>query len=104
MDDISDDGNNKQPPTRLSRLTVLLYLNDDFEGGETKFYQPLAERKSYDDVDYGESPPPPSVIASVRPVAGSLCLSKGVGEQPSTMPNNGQSTKERLLRQEVPNT
>jgi hypothetical protein len=60
-----------QPPTRLSRLTVLLYLNDDFEGREKpSSYQPLAEKKSYDDVDYGESPPPPSVIASVRPVAG----------------------------------
>jgi hypothetical protein len=60
-----------QPPTRLSRLTVLLYLNDDFEG-EANSYQPLAEKKSYDDVDYGESPPPPSVIASVRPCSGSV--------------------------------
>jgi hypothetical protein len=59
-------GNKKSTADRLSRLTVLLYLNDDFEG-EANSYQPLAEKKSYGDVDYGESPPPPSVIASVRP-------------------------------------
>jgi predicted O-methyltransferase YrrM len=68
----------------VSRLTVLLYLNDDFEGGETKFYQPLAEtRRSHDDDndDNGTPPPPPSVIASVRPVAGScLVFPQGVGE------------------------
>jgi predicted O-methyltransferase YrrM len=44
-------------------------------GGETKFYQPLSERRSHDDDE------PPSVIASVRPVAGScLVFPQGVGE------------------------
>jgi predicted O-methyltransferase YrrM len=81
-DDISDDGNYNSTANKIaSRLTVLLYLNDDFEGGETKFYQPPAEKwKSYDDVDYGEAQPPPSVIASVRPVTGScLVFPQGVG-------------------------
>jgi hypothetical protein len=68
-DDSSDD-------KIVSRLTVLFYLNDDFVGGETKFYQPLSERRSRDD---DESP---SVIASVRPVAGSaLVFPQGVGEE-----------------------
>jgi predicted O-methyltransferase YrrM len=81
-DDISDDGNYSSTANKIvSRLTVLLYLNDDFEGGETKFYQPPAEKRTYDDVDNGEPLPPPSVIASVRPVAGScLVFPQGVGE------------------------
>jgi len=50
----------------VSRLTVLMYLNDDFVGGETKFYSPQAIS---------------SPIASVRPVAGSaLLFPQGVGE------------------------
>lgn len=48
----------------VSRLTVLIYLNDDFVGGETKFYQPLVERDSTI----------PEVIASIRPVAGSVLV------------------------------
>lgn len=56
----------------VSRLTLLMYLNDDFCGGETKFYQPVAE--SSDTV--------PSLIASVRPVAGSvLVFPQAVGEE-----------------------
>ena len=50
----------------VSRLTVLMYLNDDFVGGETKFYSPQNNDKH---------------IASVRPVAGSVLLfPQGVGE------------------------
>lgn len=30
----------------VSRLTVLFYLNDDFLGGETTFFQPMAEFKA----------------------------------------------------------
>ena len=53
----------------VSRLTVLLYLNDDFVGGETKFYQPNIP------------PTPSSLMASVKPVAGScLVFPQGVGE------------------------
>lgn len=55
----------------VSRLTVLFYLNDDFVGGETKFFQP-ASRQQGDE---------PSVIASVRPKTGScLVFPQGVGE------------------------
>jgi len=60
--DATDDDDNV-----VSRLTVLMYLNDDFVGGETKFYQPLSE---LDDA-LGTTPP---LIASVRPVAGSVLV------------------------------
>jgi hypothetical protein len=58
----------------VSRLTVLFYLNDDFRGGETKFYQPAANNRGSSDA--------PSVIAAVRPVTGScLVFPQGVGEE-----------------------
>ena len=57
----------------LSRLTVLMYLNQDFCGGETKFYQPLSEVR--DGITH-------QVIASVRPVAGSILIfPQAVGEE-----------------------
>jgi uncharacterized protein YjaG (DUF416 family) len=63
----------------VSRLTVLLYLNDDFVGGETNFYQPAA-LAGHDISKNGASAIPP-LIASVRPVAGScLIFPQGVGE------------------------
>jgi hypothetical protein len=56
----------------VSRLTVLMYLNDDFEGGETNFYRPSLLQK---DTQLGP------LIASVRPVTGSVLLfPQGVGE------------------------
>ncbi len=52
----------------VSRLTVLIYLNDDFVGGETKFFAPQTNGVE-------------SHIASVKPVAGSVLLfPQGVGE------------------------
>ena len=55
----------------VSRLTVLMYLNDDFVGGETNFYEPQQSSHGRD----------PRLIASVRPVAGScLLFPQGVGE------------------------
>ena len=72
----------------VSRLTVLFYLNDDFVGGETKFYQPLSQiaagnlvkKVKTTDGSMGSMKEPP-VIASVRPVAGScLVFPQGVGE------------------------
>jgi predicted O-methyltransferase YrrM len=48
----------------VARLTVLIYLNHDFVGGETKFYQPLVDSYSVDH----------EVIASVRPKAGSILV------------------------------
>ena len=50
----------------VSRLTILIYLNDDFVGGETNFYQPLAKVDS-------SSRNNNNLIASVRPQQGS-CL------------------------------
>jgi hypothetical protein len=55
----------------VARLTILIYLNDDFVGGDTKFYQPLINSSSTDH----------EVIASVRPKAGSiLVFPQAVGE------------------------
>lgn len=48
----------------VARLTVLIYLNHDFVGGETKFYKPLVDSHSVDH----------EVIASVRPKAGSILV------------------------------
>jgi Methyltransferase domain len=48
----------------VSRLTVLIYLNDDFSAGETKFYQPLVTQSAEN----------PEVIASIRPNAGSVLV------------------------------
>jgi predicted O-methyltransferase YrrM len=54
----------------VARLTVLMYLNNDFVGGETKFYQPLGETN-------GEF----RLICAVRPMAGSiLVFPQAVGE------------------------
>ena len=50
----------------VSRLTVLMYLNDDFHGGETNFFRPLSETPpSQSDL---------SLLASVRPKQGSVLI------------------------------
>jgi hypothetical protein len=51
----------------VSRLTVLIYLNEDFSGGHTKFYEPLSER---DGANVNDS----EVIASIKPRAGSILV------------------------------
>ena len=57
----------------VSRLTVLFYLNDDFVGGETKFYQPKASCEDLND---------PQMIAAVQPKTGScLVFPQAVGEE-----------------------
>jgi len=54
----------------VSRLTVLMYLSDDFEGGHTKFFSPLSE---------GEIE---NVIAAVKPKVGRILLfPQAVGEE-----------------------
>ncbi|KAL3909291.1 MAG: hypothetical protein SGILL_008144 [Bacillariaceae sp.] len=64
-------------PETVSRLTVLIYLNDDFVGGETNFYKPV----SAPSVDTNNDQFAP-LVASVRPVAGSvLVFPQGVGEE-----------------------
>ena len=58
------------PKDTVSRLTVLMYLNDDFEGGQTKFYSPVMGSSSV-----------PEVMASIQPKAGSLLIfPQAVGE------------------------
>lgn len=50
---------------RLSRLTFILYLNEDFEGGATTFFSPSAEFGNLDTI-------------GVRPRMGSvLCFPHG---------------------------
>lgn len=75
---ISDDGStllwdasDENGDEIVSRLTVLMYLNDDFIGGETNFYG--ASSTNGDDLN---------LIASVRPKPGScLLFPQGVGEE-----------------------
>ena len=57
----------------VSRLTILMYLNDDFEGGQTVFYNPVAQQPANNNN--------PQVLASVKPRAGSvLIFPQAVGE------------------------
>ena len=49
----------------VSRLTVLMYLNQDFSGGQTNFYKPLAF--SADNIN-------PSVVASIQPTTGAILV------------------------------
>ncbi|KAL7457638.1 hypothetical protein ACHAWC_009218 [Mediolabrus comicus] len=66
----------------VSRLTVLIYLNDDFSGGHTKFYAPNSERKraskwsksNNDNTNNNEDSYEDSVIASIQPRAGSVLV------------------------------
>ena len=84
---LSDDGNVLEWDTTTStpdgddevvdsRLTVLMYLNEDFGGGETNFYRPLSDQQT-------THPPTASsslIVASVRPRAGAvLMFPQGVG-------------------------
>lgn len=57
---LDDDENLVDDLSSQSRWTVLLYLNGDFEGGETRFYKPLAQ---------GGGP-----LTAVKPVAGAALL------------------------------
>ena len=63
----------------VSRLTVLIYLNDDFSGGHTKFYSPLCEfdrASSWNADSSGKNTKnnEDQVIASIRPIAGSILV------------------------------
>lgn len=57
----------------VSRLTVLIYLNDDFTGGHTKFYSPASERERTSNWN-NEEAYEDNVIASVQPRAGSVLV------------------------------
>ena len=63
------DSSHQYPTTNevVSRLTVLMYLNEDFTGGHTKFYEPVAAEGS---VGSGEN----AVIASFKPRTGSILV------------------------------
>ena len=61
------------PPGTVSRLTLLLYLNDDFEGGHTTFYHPVIETG-------GEFQG--KVLEAVQPHSGQVLLfPQAVGEE-----------------------
>ena len=55
----------------VSRLTILMYLNEDFEGGHTVFYEPVKDSSSE-----------PKVLTSIQPKIGSmLVFPQAVGEE-----------------------
>ncbi|KAL3802350.1 hypothetical protein HJC23_007175 [Cyclotella cryptica] len=67
----------------VSRLTVLIYLNEDFSGGHTKFYSPRCESDRSSDWDRGETANGQAsndesfedrVIASIQPRTGSILV------------------------------
>jgi len=59
----------------VSRMTILMYLNDDFRGGSTNFFLPKIEQVSESD-EYLEP------LAAVKPKAGSILLfPQAVGEE-----------------------
>jgi len=62
----------------VSRLTLLLYLNEDFDGGYTNFFLPWAEDRNTNK----EYPSSLQIVASVQPKAGSVLLfPQAVGEE-----------------------
>merc|ERR1740139_1819138 len=68
----NDEDNGKQVYNHdtVSRMTVLMYLNDDFEDGYTNFYSPLSESSKSE------------VIARIKPKCGSILLfPQAVGEK-----------------------
>ncbi|KAL3771452.1 hypothetical protein ACHAW5_000107 [Stephanodiscus triporus] len=69
------DASHQYPGSEVvSRLTVLVYLNDDFRGGHTKFYEPASERRIGDDNGKYDDGGGGVVIASIRPRAGSILV------------------------------
>ena len=71
---------------RVSQLTVLLYLNDDFEGGETVLYPGQHE---------DERPTEGGVSVSVRPVTGSiLCFGQTFKFNRARVPQPVQEVQE----------
>lgn len=58
----------------VSRMTILMYLNDDFSGGSTNFFLPKIEQKNESDEL--------ELLAAVKPKAGSILLfPQAVGEE-----------------------
>lgn len=67
---IDDEQSGVYANDTVSRLTILIYLNEDFQGGHTKFYSPEIESPEFE------------VIAAVKPKAGSVLLfPQAVGEE-----------------------
>ena len=70
-----DSSNHDQQEQVTSHLTVLMYLNEDFRGGETNFYRPLVDQDHQDPTNH-------VLMASVRPRAGAvLMFPQGVGDE-----------------------
>jgi hypothetical protein len=75
---------------RKSQLTFLLYLNDDFEGGHTSFFETAA----------GDKPGPGNKICAVKvPQGGALCFYHGTVHLSFRFPSSSsQSLRRRALR------
>lgn len=78
---------------RKSQLTFLLYLNDDFEGGHTSFFEEAA----------GDQPGPGNKICAVKvPQGGALCFFHG--EHPLSLWHEGSTVSagtKYVVRSEV---
>ena len=69
---ISDQ--NDYHPSIMSRLTVLIYLNDDFYGGHTQFYTPLSQQEPISNDPNNTHINHSNVIASIKPKTGSILI------------------------------
>eukprot|EP00957_Ditylum_brightwellii_P159148 12112311-Ditylum_brightwellii.AAC.1 len=75
-DDAEEDEEYSDDEEIVSRLTVLIYLNGDFDGGYTRFYAPLSSSSSFGGDENKE------VVASIKPKQGSiLVFPQAVGEE-----------------------
>jgi hypothetical protein len=76
------DVSHQYPQNTVSRLTVLIYLNEDFSGGHTKFYSPLCEidrASDWNDLNKVNNneinlEATENVIASIQPKSGSILV------------------------------
>ena len=70
------------PPGTVSRLTILLYLNDDFEGGHTNFYPPVYHALKGEGHSNHHQWTRNDVMVSVQPQTGMILLfPQAVGEE-----------------------
>ena len=68
-----DDDHNVTLTNVVSRLTILFYLNDNFTGGTTNFYEPLALQQQHNN-ENDTTAVPFRMIASIVPQTGMVLI------------------------------